>query len=114
VEKTEYICAVCYGETVCSRVFVLDCKIAEIESATKNIDAVYKKYINEEHTHVWVRKGNRECRQILESKSGSSVDTGIEPPFSFVYIYGNALKMIKESLKTGKTAKDISRQYREH
>jgi len=112
-EKVKYSCAVCRGEITSNNVYLLGRKIIGTESTIKNVDETYKKFINEEHSHIWVRRDNCEIFTILGKKIDLPIWNGLEPSFSSVYVYNTSLKMIKKDLKNGNSA-DILKRYNEY
>ncbi|MFZ2956338.1 MAG: hypothetical protein WA705_05560 [Candidatus Ozemobacteraceae bacterium] len=112
-EKTPFICAVCRGEISTTNFYLLNCNIFESESKINNIDEIYQKYVNEKHSHIWIKNGFCERSSVFGKKCYVDRYSMLQPSFSSVYIFNTSLKMIKENLRKG-NLKDLLKQYHEN
>jgi hypothetical protein len=113
--ESPYICAVCRGRIFKSTFYLSDFKFLEIKSKIADIDETYQRYINENHSHIWVSNGFTEATTPLALKNKKvrrrfkAIDL-IEP--TSVYIFTTSLKNVKEALKKG-NSKNLLKQYHE-
>jgi hypothetical protein len=114
VETQSYFCAICQGEYDQNDYYFLDSKIFGTKSEIKNVDNIYQKYINEKHSHLWVKSNCCSQRVYLNGTRSlvNKIELVGEGPGGFEsLVYNTALKQIKMNFKNGDTEKLIDKYY---